>query len=329
MRKGEGRGNVEYGILNMKKNIYIGIGILILLGGGFWWSTRTEEPLDTRIPVSATFYPVAFLAEQIGGDLAVVKTIVPPGTEPHDFDPPIRDIADIYRSKLFLVSGAGVDRWAEKLRGEFVRKGVSVIVLSDSVDLIAATEDEEGGAVPIGTLDPHFWLDPVEYGKAATAVFQAFTAIDPAHAPVYRANFDRLMRNLNSIDADMRALSDVSCQQQTVVVSHNAFSYLSHRYGFQLRSLAGIDPAEEVSAGTLSDTVRFMREKHIKYVLGEPLGNSEIADTIGKEVPAEVLTLNPLEGLFPSELSAGKNYLSVMGDNWITLRKALECGGGE
>lgn len=313
----------------MKKIISLGVGGVLLLGGLFFWNTRTQESADTRILVSATFYPVAFLAQQIGGDLVSVKTIVPPGTEPHDFDPPIRDIADIYQSKIFLVSGAGVDRWAEKLREELVQKGVRVIVLSDSVDLLAATEDEEGGSVPTGTMDPHFWLDPVEYGKAADSVFRALVAIDPAHAPVYRANFDRLMRNLDSIDADMRALSDVSCQQRTLVVSHNAFSYLSHRYGFQLRSLAGIDPAQEVSAGTLSDTVRFMREKHIKYVLDEPLGSSEIADTVGREVPAEVLTLNPLEGLFPSELSAGKNYLSGMQENWITLRKALECGEGK
>lgn len=313
----------------MKKIIYFGVGCVLFLGGLFFWDTRMQESVGTRIPVSATFYPVAFLAQQIGGDLVSVKTIVPPGTEPHDFDPSLRNIADMYRSKLVIMNGAGIDRWAEKMARDFMDRDVRVIVLADSVDLLAATEDEEGMSVSTGTMDSHFWLDPVEYGKAADSVFQALVAIDSAHTPVYRANLDRFMRNLDSIDSDMQALSDVSCRQRTVVVSHNAFSYLAHRYGFEVRSLAGIDPAQEVSVGVLSDRLSFMREKNIKYVLSEPFGNAEIADTVGREVPAEVLTLNPLEGLFPEEISLGKNYFTVMQENWITLRKALECGEGE
>jgi zinc transport system substrate-binding protein len=199
------------------------------------------------------------------------------------------------------------------------------VTLSDSVDLLSATEEEAGQPVPIGTRDPHFWLDPVEYEKGAVVVMRALIDADPAHASVYRTNFDRLKKNLDELDMRFQSISASACRQDTVVVSHNAFSYLARRYGFTVRSLAGIDPSQEVSVGTLSDTIRFMREKHIRYVLGESLGNVGIADTVGKEASVEILRLNPLEGLLPSDLSSGKNYLTVMNENWITLRKALEC----
>lgn len=303
-----------------------GVGIFLLVLGSVWWVTsRTEESIDHRLPVSATFYPVAFLAEQIGGDLVAVRTVVPPGIEPHDFDPSLRDIADMYRSKLILINGAGVDMWAEKLEEDFSKRGVPVIVLSRSVDLMDATEDEEGRVESHGVKDPHFWLDPIAYRKSGEAVLQGLIGIDPAHAAIYRANFARFERNLLAIDAHLQELSSSRCRLDIIIVSHDAFSYLARQYGFKVRSLAGINPEQEVSVGELADVIRLMRERHIRYVLNEPLGNMDMATTIGKETGATVLAFNPLEGLFPSELAAGENYFSVMDTNWITLRKALEC----
>lgn len=302
----------------MKKHIYMklivtGIGILCLtVAAIFFVNSRIEPSADRRLMVSASFYPVAFLAERIGGDLVSVRTIVPPGIEPHDFDPSLRDITDMYRSRLVLLNGAGVDRWGERLEGDFTGKGVRVIVLARSVDLMSPP-------------DPHFWLDPIAYQKSAEAVLQEFIDIDPGHASIYRANFSRFEREIVSLDTHLRELSSDQCRLNTVVVSHNAFSYLAHQYGFVVRSLAGINPEQEASAGELAEVIRFMREKHIRYILNESLGNTDMAQVIGREVPAETMTLHSIEGLSPEDLAVGKNYFTVMDENWRTLRKALEC----
>ncbi len=310
------------------KLIVTGIGALCLMVAIVYFvNSRIEPSTDRRMAVSASFYPVAFLAEQIGGDLVSVKTIVPPGVEPHDFDPSLRDIADMYGSKLVLVNGAGVDRWAEKLEGDFTGRGARVIVLSRSVDLVNVAENEGGHTDTLGTADPHFWLDPVAYRKSAEAVLQGLIDVDPSHASIYRANFGRFEREIVTLDMHFRELSSDQCRLHTVIVSHNAFSYLAKRYGLEVRSIAGIDPEQEVSVGELANIIRLMKEKQIRYILNEPLGNMDVADMIGREVSAEVLTLNPIEGLFPNDLALGKNYFTVMNDNWITLRKALECTG--
>jgi zinc transport system substrate-binding protein len=268
---------------------------------------------------------VAFLAEQIGGDLVSVKTVVPPGVEPHDFDPSLRDVSDMYRSKLVIMNGAGVDRWAERLEGDFTRKGVRVIVLARSTDLLDVTDADGGEGGESGVKDPHFWLDPIAYGKSAEAILQGLIDIDPAHASIYRTNFGRFEREIGILDAHFRSLSGDQCRLDTVIVSHNAFSYLAKRYGFGVRSIAGINPEQEVSAGELATVIRFMKEKNIRFVLDEPRGNAAVATTIRKEISAEVLTLNPIEGIFPDDLARGENYFTVMNANWITLRKALEC----
>ncbi len=318
------------------KLIVTGIGTLCLMVAIVYFvNSRIEPSTDRRMMVSASFYPVAFLAEQIGGDLVSVKTVVPPGMEPHDFDPSLRDITDMYQSKLVLVNGAGIDSWAERLEGDFQEQGAKVFVLSRSVDMIPATEQHEEDEADheedqaedhdFVVLDPHFWLDPIAYQKSAEAILQGFIDIDPAHASVYRANLNRFQREIAVLDTRFRELSSDQCRLHTVIVSHDAFSYLAKRYGFEVRSIAGIDPEQEVSVGELAEVIRFMKEKNIRYILNEPFGNMDMATTVQKEVSAEVLTLNPIEGLFPQDISAGKNYFTVMNENWRTLRKALEC----
>lgn len=304
------------------KLIVTGIGMVCLsVAIVFFVNSRTDESsTDRRLSVSATFYPVAFLAEQIGGNLVTVKTIVPPGIEPHDFDPSLRDITDIYQSKLFLMNGMGIDRWAEGMRTELGEKGIHALVLSESVPLSETLIHDESG---MG--DPHFWLDPVAYEQGAATVLAALVKIDPSNARIYRSNFNRLQKNLQGIDTKFRMLTANQCRLQIVVVPHNAFSYMTKRYGFEVYALSGVNPEQEVSAGNLSLAVQFMREKNIHAVLTEPLGNEDIAQTIAMEVPASVLTLNPIEGLLSDDLASGKNYFTVMEENWITLRKALEC----
>lgn len=304
------------------KLIMTGIGTLCLtVAIVFLVNSRIDEPLvDRRMKVSATFYPVAFLAEQIGGNLVTVKTIVPPGIEPHDFDPSLRDITDIYQSKLFLMNGMGIDRWAERMRTELGEKGVHTLVLSESVPVSEVLLHDESGMA-----DPHFWLDPMAYEQSAAAVLAALVKIDPSNARIYRSNFNRFQKNMQGIDTKFRMLTPKQCRLQTVVVPHNAFSYLAKRYGFEVYALSGMNPEQEVSAGNLSLAVQFMREKNIHAVLTEPLGNEDIARTIATEVPASVLTLNPIEGLLSEDLASGKNYFTEMEENWITLRKALEC----
>ncbi len=319
-----GKEKVKMIVMKYRILLFI-VGTVFILSGLFWWYSRTEESVDYRISVSATIYPLAFLAEQIGGDLVSVKTVVPRGIEPHDFDPSLRDIADMYRSKLILINGAGIDTWAERLEVDFLKQGILVSVFSRSVDLTAVTDDEAEHAVASGMSDPHFWLDPVMYKESARAVLQELIDIDPAHAATYRMNFGRFERNIAILDDHLRELSGPRCHLDTVIVSHNAFSYLARRYGFEIRSLAGINPEQEVSIGELAGVIRLMQEKNILYVLTEPIGNMDVATTIRKETGAEISTLDPLEGLLQSDANPSEDYFTVMNRNWITLRKALEC----
>ena len=116
-----------------------------------------------------------------------------------------------------------------------------------------------------------------------------------------------------------------ACTNRKIVVSHDAFSYLSNRYSFEIINIAGLSPEEEPSAKTLTEISNTVTENGIKYIFYETLVSSDLANTIADETGASTLVLNPLEGLTPEEISNGENYVSIMRNNLNNLKVAMEC----
>ena len=68
-----------------------------------------------------------------------------------------------------------------------------------------------------------------------------------------------------------------------------------------------------------------MLESGATTVFAEPLVSDRVAQTVAREVGADVQVLDPLKGLSEERLEAGEDYLTVMRDNLDALRNALGC----
>lgn len=308
------------------------VAVIVLFGtAAIFFSIREKDGLwkgsEGKIRIAATFYPLGFLAKEIGGDLVFVRTIVPFGIEPHDFDPPLRDIADIRKAQLFLVNGAGLDPWAERAAPELSSDRVSVMIASEKVPLLTI----DGGAGTSGHFfgetspDPHFFLDPKRFEMIGAAVLDELLAIDPANAVSYRKNFSAFQKKIRSIDRGYTDIGAGICKKKTIIVSHNAFSYLSDRGNFSILSLTGTSPESEVSTKHITDIVDRARTEGIRFVLLESLSSPAAVESVAREIGAEVLPMNPIEGLTNEEVKEGKDYFSLQAENLVSLRKALEC----
>jgi len=115
------------------------------------------------------------------------------------------------------------------------------------------------------------------------------------------------------------------CARREVVASHAAFGYLARRYGLTLVPVMGLAPDAEPTPAQLASIVRFAREKKVKYIFFETLVNPRLAETLAREVGAQTLVFNPIEGLTREEQAAGRGYVALMEENLKNLRTALEC----
>lgn len=301
----------------MNKILLIIIAVFLLAGFGYILKQNLFQtmPSTDKLKVAATIYPLAEFAAGVGKDKIEIATIVPAGQEPHAYEPTPQDLIKIRQANIFIVNGAGLDPWAEKIALDLSKSKQTVLIISASISLITYEKK---------IVDPHFWLDPIRAQKEVTAIRNALTNRDPARANVYRKNADDYINQLIALDQEY-AKGLTSCQSRDVVVSHATLNYLAQRYNLNVIPIAGPNPEEEPSPRQMAEIVQTIRQKKIGYIFFETLVSPRLAETLARATGSQTLIFNPIEGLTNAELKAGKNYLSLMKDNLAHLRIALAC----
>jgi zinc transport system substrate-binding protein len=257
--------------------------------------------------VVASFYPLAWAAQQIGGAKVDVHNLTPPGAEPHDVELTPRDVDRVRRADLVLYLGDGFQPALEKAVED--RQGPSVDLLQGQ-GLSAPPRGEEGVSV-----DPHVWLDPLRFMALVRRIGRDL------HRPRATA---RLVGRLLVLDRDFRR-GLASCRRHEIVTSHAAFGYLAQRFGLEQIALAGLTPEAEPSPRDLERLVHEVERSGATTVFFESLVSPKLAQTVAREAGVKTAVLDPLEGLTKDELAAGDDYFSVMRRNLATLREALGC----
>lgn len=181
-------------------------------------------------------------------------------------------------------------------------------------------EEEHGDEDGRSGKDPHIWLSPENVKQMVENVKERLVEIDPENAALYGQNAQESINRLTELDGEFRTgLS--SCSKDVVLVSHNAFSYLARDYGFEIVGLSGLSPEAEPTPQQIRALVDEAREHDLKYVFYEEFVDPRVSAAIAREVGAEVLELNPLEGTNDPEAT----YFSIMGKNLENLKTAMEC----
>ncbi len=287
-------------------------------------------PSAAVLKVAASFYPLAFFAEQVGKDLTDVTQITPGGVEPHDYDPSPQQLATVQDARVFIMNGAGADAWGDKVIDGLKRNGAVTLRMTDVIKPMGGF-NEEGNADPLkpsaanaNAYDPHIWLDPVLAKKEIALIRDAFIQADPAHAVQYARNANDVTGQLSSLDREFRRGLQ-HCAVKDAVVSHNAFRYMAQEYGFSTLAVAGLDPEQEPSPERIAQLADFGKKNGIKYIFFETLASPKIAEALADEIGAQSLVLNPIEGLTENEEKNGDNYLTLMRQNLQNLRTAMQC----
>jgi zinc transport system substrate-binding protein len=290
-------------------------------------TAATEEPALT---VTAAFYPLQHLAEQVGGERVEVTALTPPGAEAHDLELTPQSLAGLTQTGLVVYLAdfqpavddalAGIEAptidlspVADREIGETDDHG------HDDEDDDHGHEDDDHGH---GSTDPHFWTDPTRMAEAAALLADELSAVDPDGAETYAANLETFRADMADLDAQAQAaLAD--CQVDVLVTAHDAFGYFADRYGFETRSINGLTPDQEPDARSLGEIADFVGEAGVTTVYTETLVSSAFADTVAAEAGVETAVLDPVEGI--TDASAAQDYRGVMEANIEAVRAGQAC----
>jgi zinc transport system substrate-binding protein len=273
--------------------------LILALGAGVTACSNGDGAASGQTEVVASFYPLAFAAEAIGGSGVSVTNLTPPGAEPHDVELSVRDVEQVRSADVVFYLGSGFQPAVERA----VAGGDA-----EAVDLL------EGPMLRTeADIDPHVWLDPLRYAMVARRIGAVLAR------PTQQ--FEQRLRNLDEEFESGLA----ECERREVVTSHDAFSYLAERYGLEQIAISGISPEAEPTPRELERVIADVRAHATTTVFFETLVSPRIAETVAREAGARIATLNPLEGLTEEEIETGEDYFSVMRTNLEALREALGC----
>ncbi|MBX3314267.1 MAG: zinc ABC transporter substrate-binding protein [Actinobacteria bacterium] len=293
------------------------LGAATLAGCGSSGGGSTD---GASVTVVASFYPLQWVAQQVGGSDVSVSNLTATGAEPHDLELTPRDVASMSDADL-VVYLAGFQPAVDDAVRDAGATGFDVAAAAD-LDLTTDGDDDHEHADEAGTTDFHFWLDPTRLASVGDALAVQLGEVDPDRAATYEANAKRVRTDLEALDQDLTdGLAD--CRSRDIVTSHSAFGYLAQRYDLVQVGISGLSPNSEPSPADLAAATAFVEDHDVRTIYFETLVSSDIAETIASETGAETAVLDPIEGL--TDASKGDDYLEIMRSNLASLQAGQPC----
>ncbi|WP_035849345.1 metal ABC transporter substrate-binding protein [Kitasatospora azatica] len=295
-------------------------GSLLLTACG---GSSSAQSADGKLNVVASFYPMQYLAEQIGGEHVNVTDLTAAGTEPHDLELTAKQVAAVQNAGTVLyLKGLQptVDKAVAQSRSAHI---VDATAFSPLVDhhLDEGSTATDGHDHPGDAGDPHIWLDPTRYAAVAKGVGAELAKADPAHAADYQKNTDDLVARLATLDQGFQS-GLKGCTNKAFVTSHAAFGYLADHYGLEQIAINGVDPESEPTPARLAQIQQAAKDHGVSTIFFETLVSPKLAESVAKDLNLKTAVLDPLEGVKDAK---NDNYLSVMQQNLTNLRAALGC----
>ena len=253
--------------------------------------------------VVVSFYPLEYLATRIAGDKLSVTSIVPRGSEPHDFELKVSDVASLYDAKAIFLNGLQMEPFESSVLADSTL-GPKTTVLAPSLPDLICIDSGHGNYV-----DPHVWLDTDLYAKMGESMLSKLIAISPENESLFLTNYASLKADLD----DLKAYG----QSKIIAVSHDAFRYMGREFDFEEVHINGLSPDVEPTARELQAILDVVKEKGIDTIFFEELGNQDIADYIASKTGAKVEELSPLE-----TVEEGEDYISVYKENIDKISEA-------
>ncbi len=296
-------------------------------------SDREMGSRQRRLHVMATLFPLYDIASAVGGDRADVVLLLPPGMEPHSFEPRPGDISAMERSDIFIYTNRYMEPWANDILKSMGDREFLVVDAGRGLHFIhgqGAAEPKSGdvsarGYIGARGFDPHVWLDLGNAMLMVETVRDAFMSKDPSHRDEYRENARRYLERLITLDRQYRD-GLASCRNKVIVDGgHATFGYLAARYGLRYIAAGGMSPDAEPSAAELARISRLVRSERLPVIFTEQLLAPRIAETLSRETGASVLYLRGAHTVTRQELQGKVTFIALMEKNLEQLRTGLQC----
>jgi ABC-type Zn uptake system ZnuABC Zn-binding protein ZnuA len=294
--------------------------------------TAGGNAAGTAAPVVAIENFLADFTRQVAGGRLEVRSLIPPGVDPHGYEPTPQDVVAVAGARLIVVNGAGLESFIAKL---LANAGADRPLVEASHGLVSRSAREgevlEGGVIATGPTsepDPHFWLDPVMAVRYVQNIRDALSRIDPAGEKIYGSNADAYIQQLRQLDTWIASrVAAIPPEKRALVTNHESLGYFADRYGFRIIGtvIPSVSTEATPTARQLARLVEALKAAGARAVFLEVGGSPQMARQVAQEAGIPVVTELYTHSLTDSSGPA-PTYLDMMRYDVKTIVDALAGG---
>jgi zinc/manganese transport system substrate-binding protein len=270
-----------------------------------------------QLLVVASTSIVGDLVSGVVGDEAQVDIIIPVGADPHDFAPSARQAASLREADLVVTSGLGLEAGLADALEAAQEEGIPILELGPALD------PRPLGGSETGSLDPHWWLDPLRAARAVDLIAERLEEIAEGDWVGRAGTF---VAELEALDDELRAsLSAVPSERRKLVTSHDAFGYFAERYAFEVIGVLIPGGATQAAPDprALAALAGVLREEGVGAIFAETTLPTNIAEALAVEVGGEVRVVVLYTGSIGEPDSGADTYLGLLRTNVERIVAAL------
>ena len=269
-----------------------------------------NEPDAAQTPVVFTVnYPLAWIAERIGGSAIEVVFPAPAGVDPAHWQPDVETVLAYQGADRVLLNGAGYAAWilsASLSPGRLVDTSAQLgerLVPAGTV----THSHGPGGDHDHGDLASHTWLDPTLASAQADAVADSLTGLIPGRR-------EENMRGKAGLASDLGVLDEALAKafggwrEAGVLYSHPVYQYLDARYALDGRSLVW-EPGEGPGESGWRELERLLAQRRATVMIWEDTPLATTAETL------QALGIQSVVFRTGAARPADGDYLDLMNDN--------------
>lgn len=320
----------------MKKTLIV--SLLILAGWLITACGHASSPVisEEDLQIVASTSLVGDVARQVAGENASLVVLIPPGSDPHTFDPRPQDIAALNKADVVFMNGLGLEEALESALDSNVQ-GI-LAHLSDGVEVLdfdikdqhqdetdAESLSQEGEDPTHASGDPHTWMDPNNVIVWTQNIAFALSQADPENASLYQENAKAYIARLQELDGwIVEQVSQIPPEHRKLVTDHASFGYFADRYGFEQVGLVipSLSTNASPSAQELAALVDAIREQGVPAVFVGETANPALTEQVAAESGAQVVFV--YTGSLGKPGGEAASYLDFMRYNVNAIVNALK-----
>ena len=284
----------------MRISLILALIVLILSVSG----DMSQKADSEQVKVATTIIPLGEFVREIGGERVKVTVLVPPGAEPHTFEPSPSQIRQIADANVYVKIGAGFEYWIDNILK--INPSMLIVDSSQGVDLIKGSD--EGS---IGGVDPHIWVSPRDAMVQVRNICVGLIKVDPSGKDYYIKNMDTYIRKLEELDYFLNS-TFAKTDKKKFIVLHPAWSYFARNYGLEEISIN--EEEKEPGPKYVANVIELAKANGIKTIFVEPQYNPKMADIMANEIGGKEVVIDPL----------GENYIENMKHIGETIAQSLK-----